>query len=1064
MSQKYQKLKTLLRELFQLDQPDLDFGIYRILHARSAEISQFLDQDLLPQVREILAQHESAEAADARAKLQQRIDLRRQLGDDPEQDPEVQRLRALITAAGVPREQLEAEVYDHLYGFFRRYYSKGDFLSKRVYKPGIYAIPYEGEEVKLHWANADQYYIKTSEYLRDYAFRLRPDDPHDPMRVHFRLVDAAEGEHGNVKEAQGKERRFKLASEQPITEEDGELVIRFTYQIDTAKQAELNEDAEAMILTRLTGTQDRWANALRMPHLREDGSEGRTRLFTRLEHYAKRNTFDYFIHKDLGTFLRRELDFYVKNEVIHLEDIERQTAPRVEQYLSKVEVIRRIAGKLIDFLAQLEDFQKRLWLKKKFVVETYYCISLSSIPSECYGEIGENGLQLKEWESLLDIGRDAEGAMSHQGGIFTESWTSYPTAVIDSRNFEDGFIAKVVDSIADLDGKIDGLVAVAENSNALRLLGSRYQGQVDCIYMDPPYNTGKDGFLYKDSYQHSTWASMIYERVLLARSFLTEPGAMFVSIDEGEHALLRMLVDSCWGKNNHLVDFVWITEGNFDNQAKIKIGHEYVSTWAKNEAFFRAPPVIDPAAASDSKLFNEQIRNTIVKNGPKNPPSEILLPAGFPADFESGKIPFGSSEWPRFDREVLVEDYQIKTPVAAMSGWSSKALCEEFIASNFTPVMDSKGQLTRFVVTRTGAIESIKRRSENPSYVTSLIRQTGTVQGTSSMLEQMGTPFPSYPKPVGLVRYLISMLGRSCNCVFDFFAGSGTTGHAVIDLNREDGGRRRFVLVDMASYVEDTIVPRIKKVTYAPEWKDGKPKRYCTAEEAGRSLRILKVVRLESYEDTLNNLDLRRTERQASLLDLPDAGGSDGLKEQYLLRYMLDVESRGSASLLNVRAFTDPTAYKLKVKCPGSDESREVNVDLIETFNWLIGLTVQHYAAPRVFSAEFERDSEGRLTLQDRLKPDATGPFWLRPVTGTLPDGRKALVVWRKLTGDFERDNLVLDTWFGKQGYSSKDSEFDLIYVNGSCNLENLKTPDDHWKVRLIEEDFHRLMFAEDAL
>jgi len=186
------------------------------------------------------------------------------------------------------------------------------------------------------------------------------------------------------------------------------------------------------------------------------------------------------------------------------------------------------------------------------------------------------------------------------------------------------------------------------------------------------------------------------------------------------------------------------------------------------------------------------------------------------------------------------------------------------------------------------------------------------------------------------------------------------------------------------------------------------------------------------------------------------------------MRYLLNVETRGSQSLLNVQAFTDPTAYKLKVKRPGSDESREVNVDLLETFNWLIGLTVKHIAAPQTFSAAFERDSEQRLRLSSksggRLKQDAPSanekaPYWFRTVTGTTPDGRKALIIWRKLTGEPEEDNLVLDEWFTKQGYSARDSEFDLIYVNGGNNLENLKTPDDLWKVRLIEEDFHRLMF-----
>jgi adenine-specific DNA-methyltransferase len=141
-----------------------------------------------------------------------------------------------------------------------------------------------------------------------------------------------------------------------------------------------------------------------------------------------------------------------------------------------------------------------------------------------------------------------------------------------------------------------------------------------------------------------------------------------------------------------------------------------------------------------------------------------------------------------------------------------------------------------------------------------------------------------------------------------------------------------------------------------------------------------------------------------------------------------------------------------------------MDVDLLETFNWLIGLTVQHVAAPQSFRAEFERDSERRLRLKDRIKPDAGGPWWFRTATGTTPDGRRTLVIWRKLTGDVEQDNLVLEAWFSKQGYSTKDYEFQLIYVNGGNNLENLKAADDTWKVRLIEEDFHRLMFGTEGV
>ena len=405
MSQKYEKLKTLLKELFQLDQPDLDFGLYRIMHAKGDEVSQFLDKDLLPQVQAAFGQYKSADKAELEKELSKVIAGIEAAGMNPDDSPKVKDLRAQIKSGAVDINALESETYDHLYSFFRRYYSEGDFLAKRVYKPGVYAIPYEGEEVALHWANKDQYYIKTSEYLRDYAFRLRPNDDKKPMRVHFRLADAAEGEHDNVKTAEGKERVFVLAAPGEsghdfITEEDGEsgkeLIIRFEYrpgtltdwpekERDEKKRPPVQKDLSALAANRLLAVTDAalapWIVELGKPHIMASGEQADyTRLEAHLRRYTARNTFDYFIHKNLGTFLRQELDFYIKSEVMHLDDVENESAPRVEQYLSKIKVIRKIAGKIIDFLAQLEDFQKKLWLKKKFVVETQWCITLDRYP------------------------------------------------------------------------------------------------------------------------------------------------------------------------------------------------------------------------------------------------------------------------------------------------------------------------------------------------------------------------------------------------------------------------------------------------------------------------------------------------------------------------------------------------------------------------------------------------------------------------------------------------------------------------------------------------------------
>src|SRR5262249_28291564 len=137
-----------------------------------------------------------------------------------------------------------------------------------------------------------------------------------------------------------------------------------------------------------------WAGVLSRP----SHNPAKTILQQRLAEYSARNKFDYFIHKDLGRFLRRELDFFIKNEILHVDDIGYETAPRVKGYFAKIGATRQIGNKIIDFLAQLENFQKRLWLKKKFVVETNYCVTLDRCPDELLPEVAANKAQLDDWK------------------------------------------------------------------------------------------------------------------------------------------------------------------------------------------------------------------------------------------------------------------------------------------------------------------------------------------------------------------------------------------------------------------------------------------------------------------------------------------------------------------------------------------------------------------------------------------------------------------------------------------------------------------------------------------
>ena len=266
-----------------------------------------------------------------------------------------------------------------------------------------------------------------------------------------------------------------------------------------------------------------------------------------------------------------------------------------------------------------------------------------------------------------------------------------------------------------------------------------------------------------------------------------------------------------------------------------------------------------------------------------------------------------------------------------------------------------------------------------------------------------------YPKSVHTVEDSIYALSDNDSVVLDYFAGSGTTGHAVVNLNREDSGRRKFILVEMGGYFDTVLVPRIKKITFTPEWKDGKPKRMATQQEAERGPRIVKYMRLESYEDALDNIGF------------DDAAGRQALKfEDYLLKYMLKWETRASETLLNVEKLARPFHYKLHVHAAG--RTREKIADIPETFNYLLGLHVQ---ARQVY------DDDGRRYLVYRGRIDR----------------RRAAVIWRETEGwgkaDLDRDKKFVAEQKLAEGA-------DEVFVNGDSFIPNAKALEPLFKARMF--------------
>ena len=527
----YEKLEKVLTELFQLDKADLDFGIYRIMNQKRDDILDFLNNILPKEVRAILEGQKQGDANSLKKELDNAIKMAKEFGaPDPEATPKVQEARAAYESAG-SIDGLEQEVFSHLASFFKRYYEGGDFISLRRYKKDVYAIPYEGEEVKLHWANHDQYYIKTSENLKNYAFKIDGD-----KTVKFTLKEA-NTEQNNNKTQNDQERRFALYEEEPVTVDAKTIHLNFTYEPHkkSVKQDKLLEDAVAQLTEKVPA-----AFTQIFSLAPTEKNKKRTLLEKHLNDFSARNTFDYFIHKDLGGFLTRELDFYIKNEVLFIDDINTDNEQAFTTQLSKIRALKQVASKIITFLAQLENFQKKLWLKKKFVISCDYCITLDRIPESYYNEIANNPAQLAEWKTLFEVDIKKQ-----------DDLTNEPYLVLDTKFFSQDFKDKLLAEFDDLDEQTNGVLINSDNEQALRTLYLKHKESIQQIYIDPPYNTGNDdGFAYKDNFQRSSWITMLTQRLILSKQLLKHDGTFSMSIDIKELHSSLALLDDIYGEEN----------------------------------------------------------------------------------------------------------------------------------------------------------------------------------------------------------------------------------------------------------------------------------------------------------------------------------------------------------------------------------------------------------------------------------------------------------------------------------------------------------------------------------
>ncbi len=1032
ISESLQKLQDLLQKLFRADAADLDFGIYRVINQRRKLIQTYIARELPDIVEKALDANSQIEAGRQEiADLEQQI--RQTLGDNV-LDADGNLINETYKDARVVQDYFKAKeklgspqtidqrsdnVFNHLYTFFSRYYDNGDFIPRRRYsQTKRFAVPYNGEEIYLHWANRDQYYVKSGEHFSNYRFKPNPKQ-NTTVIFDIQKIDI---EKDNVK---GVKRFFiPLSAEAKYNPGTDEVCIPFEYRplTDAEKsrygtrdqQEKIIDAAESEIMENLTNHY----NALSaLDHQIDDV----TSLKKHLRTYTRRNTADFFIHKDLKKFLNSELDVFIKNDVIPMSSLIFDDVNFTKDNLNRVnwietsKLVHTIASQIIDFLAHIEEFQKRLWLKKKFVLSTDYCLTLDRVPEIFYTEIVENTAQLEEWKDLFAIHEIDKNLLNSEytEPLSVEFLKENPNLVLDTCHFNSEFKDRLLSHFGDLGNDTDGLLIHGENFQGLNLLTEKYRASLKAIYIDPPYNTDASAILYKNNYKDSSWMSLMADRISISQELLAENGIFCAAIDDVEAANLRKLLQNLFNKENELgIAAVCSNPAGRQRPTGFAPAHEY--------AMFVG--LTGSAKVGRLERTKEQLENAEIDKQGRHFTWKGLRSGGGPNAFRTAR--------PRLFYPLFVKDEKIRIPHMEWKSESRQWNLLESPESDETKVLPVKpdGEEMTWgygVETLSEKLSETIARTDRHGNIRIAIKRYLNEEGmlpktwwgkTEYSSTQYGTIFLTnmlgdslafmFPKSIHLVEdcLRVSSLGKN-DIVIDYFGGSGTTAHATINLNRQDEGNRKYILIEMGHHFDTVLKPRIKKAVYAQKWKNAKP----VSRESCLS-HIIKYQRIESYEDALNNIELTRTESEGTLLI-----------DEHQLSYLLGSEANESPTLLNISELQNPFSYQLDIVKDMQTQTQ--TVDLPETFNYLLGLSVQ--------TCQCLYDGDRRYLVYK-------GTVQQKPV----------IIIWRETVGwgneDWERDYRFI-----QENELAEDA--DEVYVNTNAIVP---------KAIPLDPLFKRLMFS----
>lgn len=718
-----------------------------------------------------------------------------------------------INTALQPFPDFREELFDKLFTFFQRYFSESGSIYFRytALHQNVYEKVYtDDRDVILFWKTHMLYYVKTDRIFTSLNVEV------DGVKFFF---DASK-----MTLKKSNEKREVVYTFRKVQPEDGTLVFDVAY---SEKGKTTRVDDILKDIKKANGKLD---------------DETLNKAFRVFE---KQSEVDFFINKDARAFLQEQFDLWMYQYLFAGKNV------WSTERLAQLQALKSIAYKIIDFISQFEDELVNIWNKPKFVRNSHYVLTLDKLGSSPVLEklLAHPNLpqQAQEWRDLGMIGedfklemlteKDAAGAPLHK---------QYQYLPIDTKYFYE-LELDILALFDDLDAALDGWLVHSENYQALNTTLPKFNERVRCIHIDPPYNTNSSGFLYKNNFQHSSWLSMMFDRLQLSQSLLDNKGVLACHIDENEYERLWLLLSNM--AFNNLGTLSWDKRNAMTGGKGIATQHEYITLSSNSN---------DVVVNIDSKIFVEileKAQSLIAANGGKvnnTVRKKYTTWLKTLSERYGGEVPYKYID----DDGSVYQSVSLRAP--------EKRTDPKFFIPLNHPVTGKPCPVPPNGFSRTpetlqsmleagdilfGEDEKVQPRQksrltpETEKQITSVI-QNGN-KGKADV-DALGIEFP-YCHPVSLYESIIGSLtkGQPNAIVLDYFAGSGTSAHSVMSLNRADGGKRKYILVEMGEHFNTVILPRIKKVAFSDKWKDGK------ANDGEGMSHFVKYYDLEQYEDVL---------------------------------------------------------------------------------------------------------------------------------------------------------------------------------------------------------------------